>query len=256
MQLARRRRGTCICAPHILLSPTFRASRARVENGDIGSCCSARARYGWRDPTGPLVLPARRRRALRPRRLQRHLAVRPPRAGAARDRHGRRRDPRARRRGRADAGQAEDNAHVLLDFGDAPLRLGRDGLHDAEVPLAGDRAVRLRRRAAAARRRLGARGLRAVAQRARLVGGRSRERPGWQWTDGLQHLVECIERGRAPVTRPEHAYHALEIMLAARRRPPTGARGRSRAISRAPNSRPLETSRTGTPVDDPRSALI
>src|SRR5262245_19718132 len=41
--------------------------------------------------------------------------------------------------------------------------------------------------------------------------------PGWPWTYGLRHLVECIERDVPSVTRPEHAYHALEIMLAATR---------------------------------------
>ena len=39
--------------------------------------------------------------------------------------------------------------------------------------------------------------------------------PHWQWTEGLRHLVDCVETGRATITRPEHAYHALEIMLAA-----------------------------------------
>ena len=39
--------------------------------------------------------------------------------------------------------------------------------------------------------------------------------PHWQWTEGLRHLVDCAETGRAPITRPDHAYHALEIMLAA-----------------------------------------
>ena len=39
--------------------------------------------------------------------------------------------------------------------------------------------------------------------------------PGWSWTDGLRHLVDCVESGRPTLTRPEHAYHALEIMLAA-----------------------------------------
>lgn len=39
--------------------------------------------------------------------------------------------------------------------------------------------------------------------------------PTWPWTDGLRHLVDCIESGAPTVTRPEHAYHALEVMLAA-----------------------------------------
>ena len=52
--------------------------------------------------------------------------------------------------------------------------------------------------------------------------------PTWPWTDGLRHLVECIETGQEPVTRPEHAYHALEIMLAAQA---AGADGRAREIA-------------------------
>jgi predicted dehydrogenase len=41
--------------------------------------------------------------------------------------------------------------------------------------------------------------------------------PSWPWTIGLQHLVACAEAGRPTVHRPEHAYHALEVMLAAKR---------------------------------------
>jgi predicted dehydrogenase len=51
--------------------------------------------------------------------------------------------------------------------------------------------------------------------------------PGWPWTEGLRHLVECIETGRSPVNTPEHAYHALEIMLAAQA---AGRDGRAREI--------------------------
>ncbi len=35
----------------------------------------------------------------------------------------------------------------------------------------------------------------------------------WPWSDGIRHLVECIEHGTPPVIKPEHAYHVLEIML-------------------------------------------
>jgi hypothetical protein len=40
--------------------------------------------------------------------------------------------------------------------------------------------------------------------------------PQWSWTAGLDHLVACIERGVAPVMAPEHALHALEVVLAAK----------------------------------------
>jgi len=37
----------------------------------------------------------------------------------------------------------------------------------------------------------------------------------WPWTDGLRHLIDCVRTGRRPYTRPEHAFHVLEIMLKA-----------------------------------------
>jgi predicted dehydrogenase len=39
--------------------------------------------------------------------------------------------------------------------------------------------------------------------------------PFWQWTEGLRHMVECIQQNRPPVCTPEHAYHVLEIMIKA-----------------------------------------
>jgi hypothetical protein len=51
--------------------------------------------------------------------------------------------------------------------------------------------------------------------------------PGWPWTDGLRHLVECIQRGERPLITPEQHYHALEIMLRAQ---DSGRDGRAYAI--------------------------
>ena len=47
-------------------------------------------------------------------------------------------------------------------------------------------------------------------------------KPSWRWTAGLAHLVEAIETDREPLIRPEHGYHALEIMLAAQAAGRTG----------------------------------
>ena len=41
--------------------------------------------------------------------------------------------------------------------------------------------------------------------------------PDWLWTDGLPHLVESLHGGLAPLPRPEHARHVLEIMIKAQR---------------------------------------
>ena len=37
----------------------------------------------------------------------------------------------------------------------------------------------------------------------------------WHWTDGLRHIVDCIHRKVRPMVTPEHALHVLEIMLKA-----------------------------------------
>jgi predicted dehydrogenase len=78
--------------------------------------------------------------------------------------------------------------------------------------------------------------------------------PTWPWTDGLRHLLECLETGQEPVTRPEHAYHALEIMLAAQA---AGADGRAREITSdfpAPELERLGEVAARERVHDPRSA--
>lgn len=44
----------------------------------------------------------------------------------------------------------------------------------------------------------------------------------WPWTDGLAHLVDCVLRDEEPYTRPDQAFHVLEIMLAAMRAAESG----------------------------------
>jgi predicted dehydrogenase len=38
----------------------------------------------------------------------------------------------------------------------------------------------------------------------------------WPWTDGLRHLVDCVRRGTKPLVTAEHAFHVLEVVLQAR----------------------------------------
>lgn len=47
-----------------------------------------------------------------------------------------------------------------------------------------------------------------------IVGGTDPQRP---WNDRLRHLVECVEKGFRTVTRPDHAFHALDEVPAAKR---------------------------------------
>lgn len=228
VELSQRSAGLLVCAPHVILSPTFRAVRQAVEAGTIGRLLTARARYGWAGPWWgewfyqpgggslfdlgvynvttlcALFGPARRVTAM---------------VGTA--------IPVREVNGRPFEVRADDNAHVLLDFGDARFAVVTTGftmqkyrspaveLYGAEgtIQLLGDDWAPE-----------GWELWRNDEQCWRL---QPETDPHWQWTDGLRHLVDCVETGAPTVTRPEHALHALEIMLAAQA---AGADGIARTI--------------------------
>ena len=228
VELARSSEGLLVCAPHVLLSPTFQAVHGCTRAGRIGSLLSARARYGWAGPSWnewfyrpgggslfdlgvynvttlcALFGPARRVTAM---------------VGTA--------IPRREVNGHQITVAADDNAHVLLDFGEARYGVVTTGFtmqkyrspavevygSEGTVQLLGDdwapEGWELWRNQDACWR------------------VHPESDPHWQWTEGLRHLVDCAESGRPTVTRPEHALHALEIMLAAQH---AGADGVAREI--------------------------
>jgi predicted dehydrogenase len=248
--------GHLICAPHILLSPTYRAMHARVAGGEIGGLLTARARYGWAgpdwgrwfyEPGGGALFdlgvynvtslcgffgPARRVTAM---------------TGVA--------IPERVVDGELMQVQAEDNAHVLIDFGDARFAVVSTGFT-------------MQRYRSPAIELYGTHGVLQLLGDDWAPEGYELWRndtgawqlypeidPAWPWTDGLRHLIDCIETGAEPVTRPEHAFHALEIMLAAQA---AGRDGVAREIASDFPAPALE--RLGAPagdarrVHDPRSA--
>ncbi|TCC49630.1 Gfo/Idh/MocA family oxidoreductase [Kribbella capetownensis] len=210
--------GQLVCAPHIVLSPTYREMHRRVRDGEIGDLHLARARYGWSGPwwgrwfyeAGGGALfdlgvynltslcgffgPVRRVTAM---------------VGTA--------IPKREINGEFVTVRADDNAQITLDFGNARFATITTGftMQQYRSP-----AIEL----------YGATGV------LQLLGDDwapngfeqwSNERgswevfgerdPNWPWTDGLRHLVESVENGTPTVTRPDHAFHALEVMLAAKR---------------------------------------
>ena len=50
LRISKSAKGLLVCAPHIVLSPTYRAMHADVLAGKIGKVVLARARYGWAGP--------------------------------------------------------------------------------------------------------------------------------------------------------------------------------------------------------------
>ena len=168
-------RASGLRAAHPALAHVPRRRRARRGRRHRPRCCWRERATAGRAPTGAAGSTSRGGgRALRPRRLQRDRALRLLRPGAARDGDGRRRDPGARRRGRDDAGAGRGQRACPDRLRRGALRLGHDRLHmqkyrSPAIELYGSEGVR-----AGARRRLGARGLRALAQRARHLGAPSR----------------------------------------------------------------------------------
>jgi predicted dehydrogenase len=218
VELSRSAPGLLVCAPHIVLSPTYREMHRRVRDGVIGRLVLARARYGWSGPwwarwfyeegggalfdLGVYNLtslcgffgPVRRVTAL---------------VGTA--------IPERVVEGELMQVRAEDNAHVALDFGDSRFASIMTGFtmqkyRSPAIELYGTDGVL---------QMLGDDWAPEGFEQWRNAAGVweifPESDPHWPWTDGLRHLVECIENGTPTVTRPEHAYHALEVMLAAMR---------------------------------------
>jgi len=217
LELSRSAKGLLVCAPHIVLSPTYRALHADVTSGKIGRVLLARARYGWSGPWWGqwfyregggalfdlavynltslcgLIGPVRRVCAM---------------VGTA--------IPKRMAEGVEIAVEADDNAQVLLDFGESRFACittgftmqkyrspaielyGTEGvlqmLGDDWAPLGFERWTRER-------------------ETWEIV---EETEPQWPWTAGLSHLVDCVAAGARPVNRPEHALHCVEVMLAAR----------------------------------------
>ena len=216
LALAKQKRRHLVCAPFTILSPTFQIIRARIAQGDIGKPCLARARYGWAGPswnewfykpgggslfdlgvyciaslTG-LLGPAKRVMAMT------SVAI-----------------PEREVNGRKVRVEAEDTAQVLLDFGDGASAVVTTGFTIQQyrnpalevygttgtIQMLGDDwdpdGYELWQNSAGAWQVF------------------KETAPDWPWTDGLRHLVECIQQIRRPLVTPEHALHVLEIMLKA-----------------------------------------
>lgn len=228
VELAKTSPGYLVCAPHVILSPTYQAIWRRLRRGDVGKVLSARALYGWAGPSwGPWFYqqgggalfdlgvynvtsltgwlgPAKRVIAM---------------TGVA--------IPERVVDGQLIRVEAEDNAHVMLDFGESVFAVITTGftlqryrcpaieLYGTEgtIQMMGDdwdpEGYELWQN------RVGAWQLFEETE------------PDWPWTDGLRHMVESIQHKTPPLIKPEHAFHVLEIMLKAQQ---SGRDGQAKLI--------------------------
>ncbi len=239
--LARSSRGKLFCAPFTTLSPTYREIGRRLRRGEIGRVVSARGRYGWAGPwwnrwfyrKGGGVLfdlavynvtsltgwlgPVRRVQAM---------------AGVA--------IPEREVNGERIRVEAEDNAHIVLDFGGSSFALVTAGFtiqqyRGPAIELYGTEG---------ALQMLGddwdPDGFELWREDAGAWEIFKETTPDWPWTDGLRHAVECIRNGARPLVRPEHALHVLEVLIEAKE---AARDGRARPIESS--FEPLEFAEVG-----------
>jgi predicted dehydrogenase len=225
VELAQRSAGYLVCAPFTILSPTFQTIARRIRKGDVGKPCSARARYGWSGPwwsewfykkgggclfdlgvycitsLTALLGPAKRLMAM---------------TGVA--------IPQREVNGRQITVEAEDNAQVLLDFGGNAFGVVTSGFtiqqyrtpaleiygSSGTIQMLGDDwdpdGYELWQNSVGAWQVF------------------KETTPDWSWTDGLNHLIDCVRSRERPLVTPEHALHVLEIMLKAQQ---SGREGRA-----------------------------
>jgi len=216
VELAKKGTAYLVAAPFVILSPTYQTIWKRVHSNDLGKVCLARARYGWSGPdwaswfyragsgcifdlgvysiaslTGMLG-PARRVMAMT------GVAI-PERVVAG---------------GHVQV-EAEDNAQIMIDFGDSSFAVVTTGFT-------------LQKYRSPALELYGTKGTIQMLGDDWAPEGYElwlnevgawqyfyETDPHWMWTAGLTHLVDCIRQKVTPLVTPEHAYHVLEIMLAA-----------------------------------------
>jgi predicted dehydrogenase len=228
VELAKNSPGYLVPAPHVVLSPTYQAIWRHIHRGDIGTPYLARAFYGWAGPTWGkwfyepgggsmydlgvynvvtltgLLGPAKRVTGLVGTAIQERVVE-----------------------GEMMKVQTDDNAHVCIEFANNCYAVVTTGFtiqkyrtnaveiygSEGTIQMLGDDwdpdGYELWQNGAGAWKLY------------------EESDPNWPWTDGIRHMVECITSGQRPIIRPEHAYHAIEIIEKARL---AGRDGQARAI--------------------------
>lgn len=242
VELAGRSPGHLLCAPHVVLSPTYQAMWRRLHRGDIGSVRSARGFYGWAGPDwgpwfykpggGPmfdlgvynvatltgLLGPAKRIVALSGIAIPERIVD-----------------------GEMTTVETDDNAQLLMDFGDACYAVVTTGFTIQKYRVPGIELY-------------GSTGtMQMIGEDWAPTGYELWQNEAgcwqifddgsnWPWTDGIRHLVECIETGEKPAITPEHAFHVLEIM--------------TKSMESGRTGRALDIESTFTPPTFPNADLL
>jgi predicted dehydrogenase len=218
VKIAAEGRSRLVCAPHVLLAPTYREMWHRTRSGVIGDLNLARARYGWSGPWwGPwfyregggalfdlgcynvtslcgLMGSVKRVSAMMGTRIPQRVVD-----------------------GETVDVEVDDNVQLMFDHGENRF----------STVMTGFTLQRYRSPAIEVYGTTGSmqmlghdwapEGFEQWRNEAGVWELFTETNPHWHWTSGFEHLIDQLERGGETLTRPEHAYHALEVMLAAKR---------------------------------------
>jgi predicted dehydrogenase len=228
VELARQSPGLLLPAPHVVLSPTYQAIWRHIRRGDIGQVLQARAIYGWDGPDwgpwfykhggGPLfdlgiynvisltglLGPAKRVMAM---------------VGTAR--------PERVVEGDRTRVETEDTAQLLIEFDKTVYAVITTGFTMQKYRVPGIEIYGSEGTIQMLGEDWNPKGYELWRNSVGAWQVYDETDPGWPWTDGLRHLVDCIQHGKMPLITPEQHYHALEIMLRAQ---DSGRDGRAYAI--------------------------
>lgn len=223
LEAAEASEGVLVCAPHVQLSPDFQEMYRAVNDGKVGRPLIGRARYGWDGPDwskwfyapggGPLfdlgvynvtsltglLGPVRRVTAL-------STLTRPERVVE----------------GELITVQTDDTFQIVLEHVEGALStvttaFGMQKYRGAAVEVYGlEGTIQLMGDDWAPT------GLEYWANEVGAWQVFESAGPYWPWTDGLAHLVDSVLAGEQPYTRPDQAFHVLEIMIGAMRAAETG----------------------------------
>jgi predicted dehydrogenase len=213
LEVAKKSPGYLICAPHVVLSSTYQAMWRHIHNGDIGRVFTARGFYGWSGPWwGPwfyqpgggsmfdlgvynvttltgLLGPVKRVMAMSGIAIQERVVD-----------------------GKMQKVETDDNAHLLLDFGNTTYAVVTTGFTIQRYKVPGIEVYGSDGTIQMIGEDWAPRGYELWQNKAGHW--KTYEHAVWPWSDGIKHMMDCIEQKTKPVIRPEHAYHVLEIMLA------------------------------------------
>ena len=214
--LAKRSTGYLVCAPFVILSPTYRRIWQATRQGEVGKILSARARsvsleplwsewfyrrgagalfdlgvYNITSLTG-LLGPSRRVTAM---------------AGVA--------VPSREIRGAVILVEAEDTAQVVIDFGESVYAAVTTGFGMKQ-----DRSPAIELYGTLGTIQMlgqdwAPQGWEMWKRDAQPWFSYPESDPKWHYADGLNHLIQCVRAQRPPVVTPEHSFHVLEIMIRA-----------------------------------------